>query len=546
MSFQDRIYDPERWQERRRFDISWIVSRNARAFGSAAAIVDLEAGGDRVSYAELDDRVSLCASALAGAGVRKHDLVALLAPNGVGFVVAAFGAARAGAVTLPFSPRLLAADVVRQIDRFGARALVCDERVLSAQAVRTISVPSSLSAVLALRGFSPEWEEAWARHGVAVRPALAQTSDAELGPVYLEDPVLAALTGGTTGRSKAVLISHVGMLFQALSAIVDTGMPDQPVTVLTAPLCHLAGFVRGLLQVLWRAGTVVVSPGRSFDARRYVADVAKWKATYAMIVPAMAGQLVRLSVDDLAGLATLRSVVIGSAPMPGPLREQLQLRLPQAAVRVTYGFSENVAVTILPPDELLTRPSSVGRPTLDSDVVVVDPLTGDMCPAGAVGEVLGRNAAVGLEYLDEPSDVQGEGWVPVASAGGRIFARSGDLGRLDEDGFLHLVDRRKDMVLSGGLNVYPQEVEAALSAHPAVAEVAVVGIPDHRWGEAVWAVVVRAPDRRAPDEAELDQWCRSRLAAYKCPKGYEFVSELPRTHMGKVLKTELRARLVTP
>jgi acyl-CoA synthetase (AMP-forming)/AMP-acid ligase II len=349
---------------------------------------------------------------------------------------------------------------------------------------------------------------------------------------------LAALfyTGGTTGRSKGVMLTHNNLMANSLTAMVNMNITGDSVHLHVSPMYHVAGGAR-LFSVTVAGGTHAVLP--RFEPRLFLSAVEKHRVTITVVVPTMLNRL----LDDPAlndyDLSSLDLLCYGASPIPQALLERALERLPGVALLQSYGMTElsPVATVLFPryhtfegPDAGYVR--SAGQPVYNADVEIVGP-DDEIVPPGQVGEVCVRGPMVMKGYwrLDALTrETLRGGWM-----------HTGDAGYLDERGFLFLVDRVKDMIVSGGENVYSAEVENVLHAHPAVHECAVIGVPSDAWGEAVHAVVHLKPGARLEADV-LIEFCRERLAHYKCPKSIDFSSdELPKSGPGKILKTELRA-----
>jgi long-chain acyl-CoA synthetase len=358
---------------------------------------------------------------------------------------------------------------------------------------------------------------------------------------------LAALlyTGGTTGKSKGVMLSHANFWSASITRAAELPNPPEGVSLLVAPLFHVAGLGRVVGQASV-GGTCVTMP--NFRPEQVMAAVECLGITDTIMVPSMLQAMLDLPSFEARRMQSLTRIAFGAAPMPPDLLDRALQAWPEAEFFQAYGLTETAgAVCINPPanhrgeGRLSDRWRAVGRPGLGAEVRIVDP-QGAEVPRGSVGEIQVRGPMVTRGYWNLPETTEHafvDGWF-----------RTGDGARMDEHGYLFIADRLKDMIISGGENVYSAEVEAALRSHPQVADAAVIGLPDTQWGEAVHAVVVaRDPALRGDNartaalQAELTAWCRRELAGYKCPRGMHFVDALPMSAAGKVLKTVLRDSL---
>ncbi|GAA4774696.1 long-chain fatty acid--CoA ligase [Actinomycetospora chlora] len=476
----------------------WVARRAVRR-PDATALVDV-ATGARHTYAALDRRVGARAAALAGLGVGPGDRVALLGENSAAYLEWLFDAARLGAVSVPVNHRLAPAEVAHVLTDSGASVLV--------HSAAFASLADGTDRPLVDLGAEPG--------DGTVTPQ----------PVGGDDPCVIMYTSGTTGVPKGAVLTHDNMLWNAINMVTaGPGIGGTDVTIAAAPLFHIGALGLSTLPLLYAGGTVVVVP--SFDPAAFVDLMAREGVTTQFLVPAMWAALTRLPA--LPPLPALRWAISGGAPCPVTVIEHF--------TRLGWTFTEGFGMTELSPAALfldaadvLTHAGSVGRPFLHVDARLVSE-AGEDVGVGEVGELVLRGPTVFAGYWNRPEATA------EAIRGG--WFHSGDLGVRDAEGFVTLVDRKKDMIITGGENVYPVEVEQVLHRHPAVADVAVVGVGDPQWGETVLAVVV--PDG-ALDPAEVIAFARERIAHFKAPRRVEVVDELPRNATGKLLKRVLRER----
>jgi acyl-CoA synthetase (AMP-forming)/AMP-acid ligase II len=483
------------------------------------ALVHLGDGQPRQhSFAQVGDAVARQAAALAARGVQAGDRVTLLAPNTDQLVLALLACWWLGAVACPLNTRWSEPEL--------AYALTDSETAL-------LLVDASLAARLPPAGPPTATLDEFAAHALRLAPL----PDTRTGG----DALAAILyTGGTTGRAKGVMLSHAN--FWAAAVARGAELPNSPesVTLLVAPLFHVAGLGR-LIGQLVVGGRWVTLP--QFRAGPVLQAIAQHGIADIIAVPSMLQTLLDDPTFDAARLQGLTRIAFGAAPMPPDLLERALAAWPQAEFFQAYGMTETAgAVCMNPPANHRADArargllNSVGRAGLGAEIRVADEAGAEL-PHGEVGEIVVRGPMVMRGYWRQPDTTAAafrDGWL-----------RTGDGGRMDDDGYLFVADRLKDMIISGGENVYSGEVETALRTHPAVAEAAVIGLPDAQWGEAVHAVVVlrsgEAATAALPDE--LRAWCRRQLAGYKCPRGFSFVPALPMSGAGKVLKNVLRQQV---
>jgi fatty-acyl-CoA synthase len=492
------------------------VRYNAAIRPGRAACIDA-ATGFAVTYAELDSRVARCTGLLLSLmGRLQRPRVAALARNGIDQIVLAFACQRAGAIFVPLNWRLAVAELQALLEDCTPSLLVFAEEFADAACGAAASV-----AGLEVVPFDGE-------SGLARR---IDDSDSAGGvAAAADDPCAILYTSGTTGRPKGVIVTRRNAFFAALDFAFLGEVGSTAVSLLDVPLFHTIGLIAVCRTTLMMGGILVVSD--RFAPARTLAMLSDpaLGVTHYFGIPQIAATLRNDPAYAGADLSRLHAFFVGGAPLEPALAESFL----DDGVRLIngYGMSEAGSVLHMPIDAAAVRanPGSIGLPAplLDLRIVGSD---GNDVAVGAVGELWLRGPAVTPGYWSKPAETDAafaDGWY-----------RTGDLVRCGENGFYHLVDRLKDMFISGGENVYPAEVEAVLLSHPAVFDAAVVGVPEPRWGEAGVAFIVAKPDTRVI-EAELIGYCAGRLARYKHPQRLVFVDSIPRTASGKALKQQLR------
>lgn len=492
------------------------LHRSLQRHAGKTALTHLGADGlqRRHRFDELVDGVARQAAALAARGVVAGDRVALLAPNSDRLVSAIYACWWLGAAACPLNVRWTAPELAHALHD-SAAALVLVDEALADLLPRTALASGTLSA------FADQARE------LAPLPDTRTGGDAMAALLY---------TGGTTGRAKGVVLTHANFWSASMARAAELPNPPDGVSLLVAPLFHVAGLGRLVGQTLVGGGCVTMA---QFRPEAVIAAIEHHGIGDIIVVPTMLQALLDDPSFAPARVRSLQRIAFGAAPMPPDLLDRALAAWPEAEFFQAYGLTETAgAVCInLPANHRSAearaagRLNAVGRAGLGAEIIVAD-ADGRELPAGDVGEVLCRGPMVTPGYWRNPEASA------AALHGG--WLHTGDAGRMQADGTLAIVDRLKDMIITGGENVYSAEVEAALRAHPAVAQAAVVGVPDARWGESVHAFVVW---RDAATEDELRTWCRERLAGYKCPRGYAFVTELPLSAAGKVLKNALRQQV---
>jgi O-succinylbenzoic acid--CoA ligase len=466
--------------------------------------------GGSVSFAALDRRVARAARRLGRLGIRPGDRVATLAENRIELVELMHAATRLGAVFVPLGARQSGREIAAQVENAGAR-LVCYEAALGDR-IGALAVPRACFDSDGLPG-DPLWVE--------VEP------DARVDGIRIDLTALHSIlyTSGSTGEPKGVCLTHGNHFWSAVGSAFNLGVHGDDRWLACLPLSHVGGLAILLRGVL--CGTTVVLHER-FDPERVNRAIDEERVTIVSVV----ANMLRRMLDERGGRSYppwLRAVLLGGGPAPRALLEESAA----AGVPVvqTYGLTEAASqVATLAPADALAKLGSAGKPLLGTEVRITQ--GGVPAPAGVIGEIEVRGPTVSPGYHGkEPGAALRDDWFPT-----------GDLGRFDEEGFLYVVGRQDDMIISGGENVHPAEVEAVLEEHPAVAEACVIGLPDRRWGEAVVACL-RPCEARAIDLAEIEAHARASLAAYKVPRRIFVVADLPHTASGKLLRRRLREEL---
>jgi acyl-CoA synthetase (AMP-forming)/AMP-acid ligase II len=489
--------------------------------GSAPALLF---EGRSTTFAEVDAMASRVANALIASGVRTQDRVAYLSKNTDHFLPCLIGACKARAALAPFNFRLSAPEIARLIEDSGARFFIVgpDVAELADQAIASLASKPHLIAL----GFDCEGYErfeAWTGAAAPSDPRL------EADP---QDDVIQLYTSGTTGLPKGVCLTNRNYLTIFELPIPSGGLNYQPGdTVLAAmPFFHVAGVNVALIAMASGARSAIL---RDAAPQLILDTIGKERVNHAFLAPALIQMLMQAPGIGAADLSSMQSLTYGASPISEDLLKRASARFRCQFIQL-YGMTETCgAGTFLPnADHDLSkgklRSCGAAWPGLELKIVSAD---GAEVPRGAVGEVLIRSSVVMKGYWNKPeatADSIRDGWM-----------RTGDAAYMDDDGYVFICDRVKDMIVTGGENVYPAEVENALFGHPAIADAAVIGVPDDTWGEAVKAIVVAKPG--APrDAADIIAWARARIANFKTPKSVDFVDAIPRNITGKILRRELR------
>ncbi len=494
---------------------SW-PDRRARMTPDKAAVVDR---GVSTTYAELAASTNRLAHGLRALGVQRGDRVAYLGFNATTFVETLFATAKAGAVFLPLNTRLAPPEWTYILGDSGASLVVWDE-------------PFGESLSLAVQGL-PEAPRLVSVTGEPGQTSLDEVralgSDEPLDlPISLDDLYMLQYTSGTTGHPKGVMMSHGNVTWNTTNSLVDVDLGADEVSLVVGPMFHTAALNQHFMPTFIKGGTQYLE--RKWDVDRAFDMIEQHRVTFFWGPPVMYTNMLQSPRWATADLSSLRNLQCGGAPLPEPMLKAFAER--GFGILQGYGLTEaSPGTTMLRARDSLTRIGSAGTSCFFTDVRVVDE-RGDQVPVGGTGEIQIQGFNVTSGYWRKP-EASKEALLP----GG--WLRTGDLARIEEGGFLYIVDRLKDMIISGGENVYPAEVEEALHGHPAVADVAVIGVPDERWGEVPRAVVVLREGAQATEEELIDH-LQGRLARYKIPKSVVLTDSLARNASGKLLKVAIR------
>lgn len=505
--------------------ITQAVHRAAQIRPNALATIF---GARRQTWKEFQDRVSRYAAGLKSLGLKRGDRVAIIAYNSDFYIETYYAIAWAGGVSVPGNFRWTQQEHTFALRECGARFLVLDHAFKALGA--DLSRACSFDAVLLMS--APE-QQSDARL-VVIDDLIAASQPSEDLCGQGNDLCVIFYTGGTTGRPKGVMLSHYNLISNILAVNAMTSFPPDPVFLHLPPMFHLAD-AGAVFTVTLYAGTHVVLP--NFTPAATAAAIEKERVTAALMVPTMFKVLSEYTNTHPTDFSSVRRIRYGAAGVSEQVLLDAMRLFPNAEFQQGYGQTElSPVVTVLEPRfHSATHGNpylrSAGRPLLGTDVRIVDPMLVDK-PRGEVGEIIVRGPGVMLGYWNQPELTAStivDGWV-----------RTGDAGYMDDEGFLYIADRLKDMIVSGGENVYSAEVENALNSHEAVAECAVVGVPDEKWGERVHAIV-RFNEGASASPEELIAHCRLTIAGYKCPRSIESRLEpFPLSAQGKILKSELR------
>ncbi len=480
--------------------------------------------GRKITYSELNRRANRLANAVAGMGLRKGDKVSVLLHNCPEYLETIFGLAKLGIASVPVNYRLAPPEVEYLLNNSDSRLLItepdCLGQVLPVLPAMKRIGPSQ--CILVGNDLSAGM--------LSYRELLSLASHAE-PRVEVDETTICYIgyTSGTTGFPKgAVFSTKTRVMRTMLYSIIFGSRPDD-VQLAVAPFYHAAPFSFALMEI-FVGGTLVIM--RDYDPGRVLSSIEAMRATTAFFVPTMYHDFISLASSERGrfDVSSMRVLVSAGAPLAAQLKGEIISCFKSAGLFEFYGGTEAGMVTILRPEDQLARPESVGQATFGTRIRLLDDHWQDAL-AGEVGELYMKGPGTFDCYYNNPGateEVLRDGWLTM-----------GDLASRDEEGYYYLAGRKRDMIISGGANIYPMEIEQVLCLHPKIQDVAVIGVPDPRWGEAVKAVVVLKSGQEATSE-EIREYCRGLLAGYKIPSSVDFEKEMPRTPSGKILKRELR------
>ena len=509
-----------------------LIERAERHFAANPAIVPAAAGqGGPLTWSEFAVRVRRAAGALRSLGVGAGDRFAIVCRNDPRQAELIHAGYWMGAVAVPINYRLAPREIAEILDSAAPRVVVMEDHYAGLASDPLLVERSEPRLWIGERGASdsePLYE------------ALRDASPQDAGRTSVEgDDALLLYTGGTTGRPKGVRLSHRNVAANGLQLVGPYGVVEDDVMLHVAPMFHSADLLGSPFSHTGAAHAYLPD----FTPDGFLAAVETSRATFSMLSPTVIIRVIREGRMGDFDLSSLRRLTYGSAPMDAAWIRRTIEAFPGVELIHSYGLTETSPIlTTLGWAQHLAgleggdRLRSVGRPLVGVELRIVDD-DGTDVPSGDAGEIAVRAPNVSAGYLDRPDETE------AVFRGVWFF--TGDVGRLDDEGYLHLFDRKKDVIITGGENVWSTEVEAALYAHPDVVEVAVIGVPDETWGEALLAVIVAAPGSRLASgdgEEALVAHCRERIGGYKVPRRYRFVDALPKSAMGKILKAELRER----
>ena len=511
----------------RRLLLGGTIARNARKFPDREAIVYADT---HLTYRQFNARINRLAHALMDIGIKKGEHVAILSFNSNQYLESYYALAKMGAVAVPLNFRLHTEELKYIINNSDSVGLI-----VGAPFVPTVrNLQADLPQIREYIAVTPEPVEGMRHYETLIE----KYGDHE--PLILveeEDPASIMYTAGTTGRPKGAVLSHKSqiIMWTVMGAEIalepEAAGLDRLRALVAPPVFHLAAF--GTCQVLLMASATLILPTQVFDPSEILRLIQDERCESVLLIPAMANFLVQSPDIGKYDTSSLKMWNSGAAILPTQLRKDIARHFPNVKIFDIFGQTEMCpVVTMLRPSDAPRKEASIGKAITCVEVRVVDEADRDV-PVGSVGEAIYRAPTMMNEYYKDPqatADAFRGGWF-----------HSGDMMRQDEEGFFYIVGRKQDMIVSGGENIYPAEIEDVLQSHPKILEAAIIGVYDEEWGESIKAVVVRKPGETLTEE-EVIEYCKDHLASYKKPKSVDFADALPRSSTMKVLKTVLREK----
>lgn len=486
-------------------------------------------GRERFTWAQISERTARLANALAASGVRRGDKVAAILPNRAQYIEIVYAVAGLGAAIVPISYRFVAPEIEYAIAHSDSVAVIVDGSLVDGFRQAHQGLPHISDDRVIVVG--PHTQDP-----APYRDYDRVLADSDAGLDYLHmdewDVYHLAFTGGTTGSPKACEVPQRLARQNWYDIGIEVGPREHDTMLIAGPFYHGLGFVWALQQ-LSVGGTVVLQ--RTFNARGALELIERERVTFTPMAPTMYTMMLEVPDKGKFDVSSMRGLVSAAAPLLTPTKQALLDYFQSAGLFEYYGATEAGFYSVLKPADQLRKVRSVGQAWSGCELRILGP-DGTEMPQGEVGIIYKRGTALGAKYYKDPD--------ATAAAFRGDWLTSGDMGYLDEEGYLYVVDRAKDMIISGGVNIFPTEIESALVSHPSVVEAAVIGLPNDKWGETVTAYLV-VRDGESVSAGELHAMCEKRLAKYKIPRAFHFRDDLPKNASGKLLKRVLREQVTT-
>ncbi len=514
-------------------NLGQILKVNAKKFPKTVALKDAERG---LTYPELNRRVNKLAHSLLARGLKKGDKLAVLMENSIEIVEVYLATAKTGIIIVPINFRLIGPDVEYIADNADAKAfIVHDEFTPTTDPIRGRLTKIPAENFIVVGRTTPGYHD----YEAFIADAPETEPECEVAP---EDSWILIYTSGTTGKPKGVVRTHESHIAFYLINAIDFGFNEHDVCMNVMPLCHINSTFF-TFTFTYIGGSVYIHPARSFRAEEILEIVEREKISFISLIPTHYSLILEVDAEARRrDRSSIRKLLCSSAPVRKSMKLAIMEFFPGVELYEAYGSTEAGIVTVLKPEYQMKKLGSIGFESLGTEFVKILDADRNEVPAGQVGELFSRGPMLFKEYYKLPEK--------TAAAFHQGWFSAGDMAMRGEDGFFHIVDRKDNMIISGGEHVYPSEVEEVVGSHECVFDCAVIGLPDEKWGEKVAAVVITKPgvDPKSITDKDILECCREKLAGYKRPKDVIFISqdEMPRTPTGKILHRKLRERFRQP
>ncbi len=503
-----------------------FILRNAQWYPDKIAVC---CGSKRISWKNLNQRINRLANSLNEAGISKGDTVALMSRNRLEYPEILFGILKAGGIAVPVSTLLDKKSVFKQLNDARPKAVVTEHLFAGMMDGFFSEHPDlRLKKRILISGSKTGWVDYsdFCCCSLISEPRTVIDGEDIYNIIY---------SSGTTGNPKGIVHTHRARLFFALTCGLEFRVHNETVACITTPL-YSNGTQLMFLPAILTGGRIVIMP--SFDPAELLRLIRKEKCTHIFMVPTQFIRTMQSPEFERAETSSVEILLSAAAPLRKETKNRILAAFPKSKLVELYGLTEGIS-TVLRPDEQFSKTGSVGKPRLGGDIKIIDE-DGKELPKGKTGEIVGLNFSMMKEYYKDREATHGAAWQDEE---GNTYLKTGDIGKLDTEGYLYILDRKKDLIISGGFNIYPSDIETVLLQHSEVAEAAVVGIPHEEWGETPLALVVKKSPQSALSRETLTEWTNDRLADYQKITDLQFRPSLPKNDLGKILKRELRESL---